>query len=958
MMVSLLSTTTRNVVQRRLLFKTNTTTSITASTATNDSSHSTTRTVSSGYHNDRMENSGPSVVRMIHTTTNDCRLQQLNYNKNNKADLNQVWKNRTKRFLESGGATTATKQNSSPTGTNSYSAATAIESIALLRHWSKQHSAEGTEMAWNVLQRIVQDESTLTATSSLLTVDDINGFFHGWAISMIASNGNGVHDGSSSSLDPNTLFHHVKDFVSTIPKSFPVNCQTYNTILDVAIRQGRDDAHLLADAIVFDHLQKSADAILFNTAISAHAKFGSPATAHAVFDTMKEQLTNNNSKNDRCSMDTTSDEAYGSLLSAYANHGQPHEAEQLFLTIPLPNIHHFNAVLHAWAKSKNTHHDSADRCYQLLRQYMNTTTGTAAMKITAVCFGTVIDAFSNQGRAHEAHKVLCELLELHHETQDPDLVPTIVEFNSVIAAWARSGQPDAVERAQRLVKSVETMFQEGYTTLRPGVETYTALIHAYAQSKRPEAGRMALATLANMWQMVQGGSVWMTPDVTCYNTVLDCLAKSSSMDAADDAERLLRSMQSHSINGNYGASLAPNAVSYSSVINAWSKSGAKNAPQRAQDLLDELNTLSLSTIDMTNVRVAYNAVVMAWARSGDPNASKRAEAIVEKMKQLEQQGGKNCGPDIFTYNALLQSYAMNQQAEKAESVLLWLCKDYLEHNGNVKVNIIAFNTVISAWSRRREHDAAIRAEEIFSKLRHVQGPLGIRPDTVTYTSMISAWSSSNDARAPQRVMNLLMDMQHRFQCGDQSCKPNSITFNWVLTALSKNQNANTLQNAYNVIATMHAMTADGHDNCKPTLNTFNSFLKCVARSRVDDKAKRAWQVLMDMKNHSVTPDLRTLNEVLAACAYSAKCNTNTRMEALEIAFKVFRRICQEHQPNPETFSFFFQSAAGLSATEEVDKAYSLCCQLGYQTNKYVCRDVQAAAPHLFLKSGCIESNPL
>jgi hypothetical protein len=349
---------------------------------------------------------------------------------------------------------------------------------------------------------------------------------------------------------------------------------------------------------------------------------------------------------------------------------------------------------------------------------------------------------------------------------------------------------------------------------------------------------------------------------------------------------------------------------------------------------------------------------MAWARSGDPNASKRAEAIVEKMKQLEQQGGKNCGPDIFTYNALLQSYAMNQQAEKAESVLLWLCKDYLEHNGNVKVNIIAFNTVISAWSRRREHDAAIRAEEIFSKLQHVQGPLGIRPDTVTYTSMISAWSSSNDARAPQRVMNLLMDMQHRFQCGDQSCKPNSITFNWVLTALSKNQNANTLQNAYNVIATMHAMTADGHDNCKPTLNTFNSFLKCVARSRVDDKAKRAWQVLMDMKNHSVTPDLRTLNEVLAACAYSAKCNTNTRMEALEIAFTVFRRICQEHQPNPETFSFFFQSAAGLSATEEVDKAYSLCCQLGYQTNKYVCRDVQAAAPHLFLKSGCIESNPL
>lgn len=820
------------------------------------------------------------------------------YHTSLRDDPNQTWRNRTARILE--------------TSPGNLTSKTLNDTVDVILHWSRQHSSEGADNAWKLIQRLVEEESVTRPAVSILDTEVVNGFLHCWA------------QAGPSNLESHAVLQQLRSFQSIIP-TFPVNCQSFNIILDVAIRQGCKDAHIMADSML-TQLQTGPlqpDAILINTAIHAHAKFGSPQSAKAVFDTLKFR---------------TDDASYGALISAYANHGQPQEAEKLLLEIEAPNTHHFSAVLHAWAKSKQP-----DKCYELFRRVQ--ALQLDSIKVTSVSFGTVISAFASQGRAQEAELLLQELLELHQETSDPELAPSIVECNSVIAAWARSGHPDAVERAESILNRVTTLSATNQD-LRPGVESHTALLHAFAQSGRRDAGTKALAILQRMWDLFHAGSRYLKPDVTCYNTVLDCLAKSGTEEAADQAEHLLQSMCERYQQGD--PDVTPNAVSYASVINALSRSKATDAPRRAEVLLEEMN--QLSHIDGINLRVAYNATLIVWARSNDPDASKHAEALVVKMKQLEQNGDTSRGPDIFTYNALLQNYAMNQQAEKAEALLLWLCKDYLEHSGSIKVDIIAFNTVISAWSRRRDNDAALRAEEIFQKLASVQDQLGIQPDTVTYTSRISAWSSSSDPSAPQRVINILADMQRKFQSGDLVCKPNTLTFNWALTALSKSQGgADIINDAYGIVETMYTMSANGYRDCRPTLNSFSLLLKCISRSRLNDKAKRAWRVLTDMKNQSVNPDLRTLNEVLAACAYSSRYSTDIRIEAFGIALAAFHRICKESQPSPETFSFFFQSAAGLGVKEEIEDACRICCKLGYQTNKYVHRDLQKAAPQ-FLKN--------
>ena len=814
-------------------------------------------------------------------------------------DPKQPWRNRTRRIIEAGALSNSISLN---------------ESVELMRYWSKQHSLEGTDSAWKLIHQMVRYECTKRPTLSTITTEAINGFLHGWALA------------GSSTLEPKAILQQLRYFQSVLP-SFVINCQAYNIILDVAIRQRRNDAHILADDIL-NQLQSGPvqpDAILFNTAIHAHAKFGSHISAQAVFQNMTvppDQAT------------------YGSLLSAYANHGQPQEAEQLLLLIEHPNTHHLNAVLHAWAKAKQP-----DRCYQIFRHLQ--TLRMKSINITSVCFGTVISAFSTQGRAREAEQLLQELFHLHQDTQHPDLLPSIVECNSVIVAWARSGQSDAVERATAILQRIEEL-SLGNPALRPGVETYTALLHAHAQSARRDAGEQALIILQRMWDLVKAGSPHMKPDVTCYNTVLDCLAKSGTQQDADQAEEILQSMHERCRQGD--TNLFPNSVSYASVINALSRSGAKDAPQRAERLLEELNHFS-TTMDMSCSRVAYNAVLTVWARSDDPNASRRAEALVVKMKMMQQNGqNTNGGPDMFTYNALLQTYAINQEAEKADALLQTLCNDYLERKGSVKVDIIAFNTVISAWSRQRDNDAAMRAEEVFQTLERVHNELGIRPDTVTYTSRISAWSSSSDPWASQRVLSILSDMQRKFKAGDMLCKPNAITFNWGLTAISKKRNGDTLPDAYSIMDMMYAMNKDGHCDCKPTLNTYGIFLKCIARSHSFDKAKRAFEILSDMKNHSVHPDLRSFNEVLAACAYSTRFPINIRMEAFGIALATFQWICKVSEPSPESFSFFFQAASGLDMKKEIEKVYHLCCQLGHERNSYVVRDLQKAAPGILFQN--------
>jgi len=56
----------------------------------------------------------------------------------------------------------------------------------------------------------------------------------------------------------------------------------------------------------------------------------------------------------------------------------------------------------------------------------------------------------------------------------------------------------------------------------------------------------------------------------------------------------------------------------------------------------------------------------------------------------------------------------------------------------------------------------------------------VKPDTVSFTSVIDAWAKSKDPDAPQRAEIVLNRMQELFKSGYPDMKPNTVSFNSVL----------------------------------------------------------------------------------------------------------------------------------------------------------------------------------
>ena len=81
-------------------------------------------------------------------------------------------------------------------------------------------------------------------------------------------------------------------------------------------------------------------------------------------------------------------------------------------------------------------------------------------------------------------------------------------------------------------------------------------------------------------------------------------------------------------------------------------------------------------------------------------------------------------------------------AAKAENIL----NHVLEGEGPVRVrpNTITFNSVIDAWSKSRAQDAAARSEEVLYRMQELykKGYGDARPDTLSFTSVLHAHANS------------------------------------------------------------------------------------------------------------------------------------------------------------------------------------------------------------------------
>jgi hypothetical protein len=135
------------------------------------------------------------------------------------------------------------------------------------------------------------------------------------------------------------------------------------------------------------------------------------------------------------------------------------------------------------------------------------------------------------------------------------------------------------------------------------VISYNAVIHAYARSGYPDAGQRAEKLLRDMW---------IKPNSRTYSSVMDAWSRSSGCaDSAERANALLVELEEMVTEDE---SMKPNCVSYSIVINAYALS--KTEPFKAHkafSLLQRMVELSKDDPNVLPNRVTYNSVLNACA---------------------------------------------------------------------------------------------------------------------------------------------------------------------------------------------------------------------------------------------------------------------------------------------------------------------------------------------------------
>ena len=182
---------------------------------------------------------------------------------------------------------------------------------------------------------------------------------------------------------------------------------------------------------------------------------------------------------------------------------------------------------------------------------------------------------------------------------DDELVqPDETTFNTVIAAWSKSKQPEAPQRAELLLGTMKDR------RLRPTVVTYGSILQCWAKSKDKGAADRAEAILREM----QTSKDNVPPNIICYNIVLNALANAARQHR--DCRAVTKSLSLLGELLEKDSHVLPNASTFRTVLNAIVGSTVQNKFERANGVIELIkqNKIQPSSADWKLIdRVSKNA---------------------------------------------------------------------------------------------------------------------------------------------------------------------------------------------------------------------------------------------------------------------------------------------------------------------------------------------------------------
>jgi len=508
----------------------------------------------------------------------------------------------------------------------------------------------------------------------------------------------------------------------------------------------------------------------------------------------------------------------------------------------------FNVVLTALARDS---HRGIDRMRTIVdRMERYAANGVSSVRPNVRTWNAILNAMarSSRGRmdyADEAEDVLRKMFHLH-QTGVQNTLPNGFSFAAVLTTFQRcSNLTSVTERADQIVRQMEELYQKGLIEDHPDVYHYTILCGVWAKSRIPGAADRCVQILSHMMERHNSGFPNILPNVRTFNAVLDCFARNKQ---AERAEQLLYHMLALSRNNDKGA--APDAFSFNSVIHAFTQSTLKDSGRRAEAVLDrflEYNELEDPTVkpdarSFTKIISYYGKARKTWAGIKNSDSPYRAEYILNRMLALYKEGHSQLAPPSYAFTTVIDSYsyAKHPDAGRNAERLLRLARG-LSSQAHLQIDRTFINSVLFAWANCGDSNAGIHASAHLAEmeLAYKRGNVAMRPDSKTYSLVLSAWSTSVAPEKAKNALSIIEAMKQQINEGNPDVVLDEHHFALAINACAfSNSGVEAENEAFRIAARLFDEVVVS-DLLQATSLTYGWFLQCCGRLRVPEIVRDA-----------------------------------------------------------------------------------------------------------------------
>lgn len=588
-------------------------------------------------------------------------------------------------------------------------------------------------------------------------------------------------------------------------------------------------------------------------------------------------------------------------------------------------------------------------------------------------YSACINAFakSTDSEAPQRAQALLTDMKRAYEAGDIDVIPNVINYNSVINAWGRCKKEGSAERASEIRS---TMKDEG---VEPDALSYSLVVSAWAHCLNTNATKQAEVALAEMenWAIEKNRAIdeafdnglsdhasangqfkrdAETPsslpairvhlDVECYNTVLISLSRRREIDASERALKMLYRMIHLADNGFETA--RPNAKSWNSVLNTLSRANEEGSMERAEKVLHEMNDAGIHP-DV----FSYAALLHAYQKNASPYAAERADDIVRQMEQLYCDGMLAAAPDVYHYTIACACWARSGQSIAAQRC--WEILQHMETRAkegftSSRPNVRTYNAVIDAYARGHHVD---EAEKLLNEMieRYGQGDRNVKPDGFTFNAVINSWTRSRRRGCGTRAEIILKRLLEFHENGNPDVKPDARSFSHIIDYYCRSREPDAGEKAEWLLLGMIKMYEKGYKEMVPTVFTFTAVINTYAKSKCEDSgisAENILNLLNDFHESHGIPSLKpttfVINAVLLAWSKSGHPKAGERTEDLLRCMNEQYKLGNVlQQPNTRSYGLVLAAWAKGSSSEKSKKAQGMLRRMEKEseTNAHVTMNV-------------------